>query len=141
MDKTEKHIVSRLLLVEEYEKYIAQCNYPEDVELLITEYRKTFKPELLEEIECSFPIKIIKEIAVKMAFLEEDLLNPVLKLRLWFAKQDKRVLIAIALIIVFIFQVFLRYQYKVVANGLGTVKIDRLTGKTSVQSNIKKERK
>jgi hypothetical protein len=139
MNDEEKYIVSRLVLIKEYEKHISECDYPEDVEALIAEYRETFKPELLDEIEYSFPIKTIKEVTGIVALFEDGLLSPVTKLKLWLAALGRRTMVIAAVIAIFLFQVFFRYQYKVVASGIATVKIDRLTGKTELVRNYAKK--
>jgi hypothetical protein len=70
---------------------------------------------------------------------EDGLLSPVTKLKLWLAALGRRTMVIAAVIAIFLFQVFFRYQYKVVASGIATVKIDRLTGKTELVRNYAKK--
>lgn len=53
----------------------------------------------------------------------------------------KLIIIAVIVSVVILFQTCIRYEYHIVGKGLGTVRIDRLTGKTKLIKNLPEQKK
>lgn len=51
-------------IADEYQKRLSQCNYPEDVEKMLNDYRLNPSDELLSEIESEFPVQEVKKLAI-----------------------------------------------------------------------------
>ena len=56
-----------------YKKHLSECDYPEEMEALLNQYKANPTDELLETIEAEFPLSTVKNIAVGVDLFKGEL--------------------------------------------------------------------
>lgn len=128
-------LIAKNYMVKLYREHIGECDFPDEVEKLLDRYVKSdfLDDEALEMIEADFPVVVIKEVAAKVAVLENQMLNPKIKSKI----QIKYNLIAVIVVILaglILYNSLFRYKYRTYKdsyNRVQVIKIDTLTGKST----------
>lgn len=132
-----------------YKEHINEAEFPDEVEKLIELYKSCTetkdKEQVLDSIEANFSTNIIKEIAFKNGLMYHYLhtlkgrLETSLKVKDFSGLLEKKILISLCIMVLLllIFQLFFRYEYKTYKGSLPytaeIVKIDKLTGQSSIK--------
>lgn len=128
--------IAKNYMVKLYREHISECNFPDEVEKLLDRYVKSdfLDNEALELIEADYPVATIKEVTAKVAILENQMLSPKIKTK-FKINYNLIAVIVVILVGLILYNTLFRYKYRTYKDGYNRVqviKIDTLTGKSTV---------